>query len=78
MGTRRSKTTPNSPDLNVLDLHTWDYVDQIVQKSDNKALPDLKREVIRAFNQVNTEEVRKAIKSWKKLLSKAKQTKAFQ
>ena len=41
-------------------------MDQIVQKSDIKALPDLKREVVRAFNQVNTEEVRKAIKSWKK------------
>lgn len=57
---------PNSPDLNVLDYHTWDHQDKMVQKSDIKTLQDLKREVVRAFKNVNMEEVRKAIKSWKK------------
>ena len=57
---------PNSPDLNVLDFHTWDHLDQMVQKSDIKTLPDLKREVVRAFKNVNMEEVKKAIKIWKK------------
>ena len=38
----------------------------MVQKSDVKTLPDLKREVVRAFNQVNMEEVRKSIKNWEK------------
>ena len=40
---------PNSPDLNVLDYHTWNHMDQFVQKCDNiKTLSDLKREVVRS------------------------------
>ena len=65
-GTKVIQNPPNSPDLNVLDYHTWDHLDKMVQKSDIKTLQDLKREVVRAFKNVNMEEVRKAIKSWKK------------
>ena len=56
----------NSPDFNVLDFHTWNHLDQIVQQSDIKTLPDLKRDVVRAFKNVNMEQVRKAIMSWEK------------
>ena len=38
----------------------------MVQKSDIKTLPDLKREVVRAFKNVNMEQVRKAIMSREK------------
>jgi len=65
-GNKVIQNPPNSPDWNVLDFHTWDHLGKMVQKSDIKTLPDLKRGVVRAFKNVNMEEVRKAIKSWKK------------
>ena len=59
----------NSPDLNVLDFHTWNHLDQMVQKSKNiKNIRDLKREIVRAFLNINKEEVKKAVQSWKKRL----------
>ena len=65
-GTNLTQNPPKCPDLNVLDFHTWDHLDQMVQKSDIKTLPDLKREVVRAFKNVNMEQERKAIMSREK------------
>ena len=60
---------PNSPDLNVLDYHTWDHMDQFVQKCENlKTLPDFKREVVLAYQNVNQDQIKKAVDSWKKRL----------
>ena len=40
---------PNSPDLNVLDYHTWDHMDKMVQQNkDIVTLADLEREVVRS------------------------------
>ena len=60
---------PNSPDLNVLDYHTWNHMDQFVQKCDNvKTLSDLKREVVRAYQNIDQEQIKKAVSSWEKRL----------
>ena len=62
---------PNSPDLNVLDYHTWDHMDKMVQQNkDIVTLSDLKREVVRSYQNVNMDEVRKSIESWPKRLEK--------
>ena len=62
---------PNSPDLNILDYHTWDHIDKIVQQNENiETLADLKREVVRSYQNVNMDEVTKAIESWPKRLKK--------
>ena len=51
---------PNSPDLNVLDYHTWDHWDQLVQKNKNiKTISDLKREIVIAYQNINMDEVNK-------------------
>ena len=56
-------------DLNVLDYHTWDHMDQFVQKCENvKTLSDLKREVYRAYQNIDQKEVEKAVFSWEKRL----------
>ena len=65
------QNSPNSPDLNVLDYHTWDHWDQIVQKKENIKTPsDLKREIVIAHQNIYMDEVRKAIDSWPKRLQK--------
>ena len=38
----------------------------MVQKCDIKTLPDLKQEIVRAFKNVDMEQVKKAIMSWEK------------
>ena len=60
----------NSPDLNVLDYHTWDHWDKMVQIGNVKTLLDLKREVVVAYQKLNMDEIRKAIDSWLKRLEK--------
>ena len=60
----------NSPDLNVLDYHTWDHWDKMVQSGNVKTLLDLKREVVVAYQKLNMDEIRKAIDSWPKRLEK--------
>ena len=58
---------PKSPDLNVLDYHTWNHLDIMVQKNKNiKSLPDLKREIVRAFNNSKKDEIANAVASWEK------------
>ena len=67
---------PSSPDLNVLDYHTWDHRDQILQKKENiQTLSDLKREIVIAQKNINMDEVRKAIDSWPKRLQKCLEAK---
>ena len=61
----------NSPDLNVLDYHTWDHWDKMIQKNDNiKTLADLKREIVAAYYKIDMDEVKRAIDSWPKRLEK--------
>ena len=60
---------PNSPDLNVLDYHTWNQTDQLVRKSKNvKTLLDLKREVVCTYMNVDKEQIKKSVLSWEKRL----------
>ena len=60
---------PNSPDLNVLDYHTWNHMDQMVQQCENiKTLSDLKREVVRAYMNINMDEIKKSVDTWEKRL----------
>jgi len=55
---------PNSPDFNILDDHTWDHIDKIVQQNKNiETLADLEPEVVRSYQNVNMDEVKKAIES---------------
>ena len=53
----------------MLDYHTWDHMDKFVQKCENiKTLTDLKREVVRAYQNVDQEQIKKAVNSWEKRL----------
>ena len=62
-----TQNPPKSPDLNVLDYHTWDHMDQIVQKCTNiKTIADLKRELVNSYKNVNIDEVKRAVESWPK------------
>ena len=60
---------PNSPDLNVLDYHTWNHMDQMVQKCESiKTLSDLKREVVLAYMNINNDEIKRSVLTWEKRL----------
>ena len=51
---------------NCLDYHLWDHIDKMAQQNEINTSLDQKREVVRAFQNVNMEEVKKAIMSWQK------------
>ena len=57
---------PNSYDLNVLDYHTWNHMDQMVQENKPKNTQEMKRLVVNAWKKINLAELQKAVLSWEK------------
>ena len=61
---------PNSPDLSVLDYHTWAYIDKKAQQVSPETTPDLKKCVVAACKSLDMDELKRAIESWPKRLQK--------
>ena len=67
---KKDEWPPQSPDVNSMDYSIWELLKDKVYRgrNDKFSVTELKQKIIDGWRKISTEEIRKSIGAWKKIL----------